>query len=140
MRSPIPATTPCRRTAKRAGLPHVEIEIRQDLIADPPGQDSWAARLARLLPIADARLRELAGWSADVITSKLTSKARTTIPLPVREALRLAEGDELAYQIEGDRVVLTKVRVNPFAAFDEWSSEADTSAYASLLSQAPQPE
>src|ERR1044071_5264176 len=34
------------------GLPHVEIEIRQDLIADPAGQDGWAARLARLLPIA----------------------------------------------------------------------------------------
>jgi predicted N-formylglutamate amidohydrolase len=46
------------------GLPHVEIEIRQDLIVDPPGQDSWAARLARLLPLADARLRELAGTGA----------------------------------------------------------------------------
>jgi len=41
------------------GLPHVEIEIRQDLIADPAGQTDWAARLARLLPAADARLREL---------------------------------------------------------------------------------
>jgi predicted N-formylglutamate amidohydrolase len=40
------------------GLPHVEIEIRQDLIADPAGQTAWAARLARLLPAADARLRE----------------------------------------------------------------------------------
>ena len=39
------------------GLPHVEIEIRQDLIADAAGQAAWAARLARLLPIADARLR-----------------------------------------------------------------------------------
>ena len=43
------------------GLPHVEIEIRQDLIADPAGQDEWAARLTRLLPLADARLREIAG-------------------------------------------------------------------------------
>jgi predicted N-formylglutamate amidohydrolase len=43
------------------GLPHVEIEIRQDLISDPAGQKSWAARLARLLPTADARLRGLAG-------------------------------------------------------------------------------
>src|SRR4051794_26443764 len=43
------------------GLPHVEIEIRQDLIVDASGQDSWASRLARLLPIADTRLRELAG-------------------------------------------------------------------------------
>lgn len=41
-----------------SGLPHVEIEIRQDLIADDAGQAAWAARLARLLPIADARLRD----------------------------------------------------------------------------------
>jgi predicted N-formylglutamate amidohydrolase len=40
------------------GLAHVEIEIRQDLIADPAGQAAWAARLARLLPKADARLRQ----------------------------------------------------------------------------------
>ena len=38
------------------GLGHVEIEIRQDLIGDPAGQASWAARLARLLPLADERL------------------------------------------------------------------------------------
>src|SRR5258708_39210705 len=43
---------------ERGGLPHVEIEIRQDLIGDAAGQGAWAARLARLLPIADARLRE----------------------------------------------------------------------------------
>jgi antitoxin PrlF len=56
--------------------------------------------------------------------------------LPVRQALRLAEGDELAYRIEGDRVVITKARRSPvddpFASFDEWSSEADTRAYADL--------
>ena len=43
--------------AERRGLDHVEIEIRQDLIADAAGQAAWAARLARLLPAADARLR-----------------------------------------------------------------------------------
>ena len=43
---------------ERRGLPHVEIEIRQDLIADPAGQAAWALRLARLLPEADTRLRE----------------------------------------------------------------------------------
>lgn len=32
------------------GLPYVEIEIRQDLIADVAGQQAWAERLARLLP------------------------------------------------------------------------------------------
>ncbi|MGE5268983.1 MAG: N-formylglutamate amidohydrolase [Thiohalocapsa sp.] len=38
------------------GLPFVEIEIRQDLIADAAGQAAWAARLARLLPVAATRL------------------------------------------------------------------------------------
>ena len=37
---------------ERRGLPYVELEIRQDLIADERGQEAWAARLARLLPIA----------------------------------------------------------------------------------------
>ena len=34
--------------AERRGLPHVELEIRQDLIADAAGQQAWAERLARL--------------------------------------------------------------------------------------------
>jgi len=43
---------------ERRGIPHVELEIRQDLIADAAGQRAWAARLARLLPAA---LGQLAG-------------------------------------------------------------------------------
>ncbi|QBG89300.1 N-formylglutamate amidohydrolase [Xanthomonas oryzae] len=39
------------------GLLHVELELRQDLIADAAGQQAWAARLARILPpLADALL------------------------------------------------------------------------------------
>jgi antitoxin PrlF len=71
-----------------------------------------------------------------MITSKLTSKAQTTIPLPVRNALRLAAGDEVSYTIEGDRVILTKaekpIADDPFATFGEWSSEADRTGYAEL--------
>lgn len=37
---------------ERRGLPHVGIELRQDLIAEPDGEAAWAARLARLLPLA----------------------------------------------------------------------------------------
>jgi predicted N-formylglutamate amidohydrolase len=37
---------------ERRGLPHVEIEIRQDLIADTSGQRAWGTLLARLLPRA----------------------------------------------------------------------------------------
>lgn len=71
-----------------------------------------------------------------MITSKLTSKAQTTIPQSVRAALRLKAGDELAYEIKDNLVVLTKARAgpadNPFAAFDEWGGEADQKAYAKL--------
>ena len=71
-----------------------------------------------------------------MITSQLTSKAQTTIPQPVRVALHLKEGDEIAYAIEGDRVVLTRAATDsaedPFATFAEWNSEADRTAYASL--------
>jgi predicted N-formylglutamate amidohydrolase len=38
------------------GLEHVEIEIRQDLIAAATGQAAWAARMARLLRAADKQL------------------------------------------------------------------------------------
>jgi len=37
------------------GVPYLELEIRQDLIADPAGQRAWANRLARLVPRAWAR-------------------------------------------------------------------------------------
>ncbi len=71
-----------------------------------------------------------------MITSKITSKAQTTIPQPVRAALRVGDGDELAYRIEGEQVILTKVKRDPvddpFATFGEWSSEADQRAYADL--------
>jgi antitoxin PrlF len=73
-----------------------------------------------------------------MITSRLTSKAQTTIPQAVRVALKLREGDELAYRIEDDEVIVTKARradagrEDPFRAFGEWSSEADAKAYADL--------
>ncbi|HIJ63106.1 MAG TPA: transcriptional regulator [Rhodospirillaceae bacterium] len=71
-----------------------------------------------------------------MITSKLTSKAQTTIPQPVRAALHLVEGDEILYAIEGDRVVLSRVArdqsEDPFAAFSEWDSDADRRAYGGL--------
>jgi predicted N-formylglutamate amidohydrolase len=44
--------------AERRGLPHVEIEIRQDLIAEAPGQAAWAARFERLLTVALGKLSD----------------------------------------------------------------------------------
>jgi antitoxin PrlF len=71
-----------------------------------------------------------------MITSKLTTKAQTTIPQPVRAALRLREGDELAHVIENGWVILMEARAepidDPFGPFTEWDSDADRKAYAKL--------
>jgi antitoxin PrlF len=72
-----------------------------------------------------------------MITSKLTSKAQTTIPQPVRAALGLREGDAIVYVIEQGRVVLMRaqpdaVADDPFGSFGEWDGSADTEAYAGL--------
>lgn len=71
-----------------------------------------------------------------MITSKLTSKAQTTIPQAVRNALHLREGDEIAYVIEDGRVIITRAPADtledPFGTFNEWDSDADRRAYADL--------
>lgn len=72
-----------------------------------------------------------------MITSKLSSKAQTTIPLAVRTALGLHEGDEIAYVIEDGRAVMMRHDAahpaeDPFATFTEWSSAADAKAYGGL--------
>lgn len=72
-----------------------------------------------------------------MITSKLSSKAQTTIPQPIRAALHLRDGDELLYQIDGARVILTKAQKlidadDPFGTFGEWNSAADKKAYGNL--------
>ncbi len=73
-------------------------------------------------------------YLGNMITSKLSTKAQTTIPQPVRTALGLREGDEIVYEIEGDRAILRKAGTepeeDPFAVFEEWNSEADRKGYA----------
>ena len=72
-----------------------------------------------------------------MITSKLTSKAQTTVPQAVRRALNLKPGDLLAYEISDGRVILTRALAestadDPFGSFDEWRGKEDEEAYASL--------
>jgi predicted N-formylglutamate amidohydrolase len=43
------------RHGEARGLPHVEIEIRQDLVADEAGQAEWAQRIAGVLQDAERR-------------------------------------------------------------------------------------
>ena len=42
------------RHALANGIDYLELELRQDLIAESPGQTEWAERLARLIPLAAA--------------------------------------------------------------------------------------
>lgn len=71
-----------------------------------------------------------------MITSTLMAKGRTTVPLQVRQALRLREGDEISYSIEGDGVTMRKgsstTSGDPFGTFNEWNSDADRKAYRDL--------
>jgi antitoxin PrlF len=68
-----------------------------------------------------------------MILSRISSKAQTTVPRAVRAALGITEGDQLVWQVEGDRVVLKRAAVvekadpfdGSFANFEEWADDLD---------------
>lgn len=68
--------------------------------------------------------------------SKVSVKSQTVIPREVRERLKLKPGDTLRYRLTETGVLLDKAPASetddPFAAFSEWSSEADEKAYGNL--------
>jgi antitoxin PrlF len=68
--------------------------------------------------------------------SKVSVKSQTVIPREVRERLRLKPGDTLRYRLTAEGVLLDKAPASdgddPFAAFSEWSGEADEKAYGNL--------
>lgn len=51
--------------AEARALPHVEIEIRQDLVGDETGQTEWAARIARALRDAERQFDGGASGSSE---------------------------------------------------------------------------
>lgn len=67
-----------------------------------------------------------------MIHSRITSKAQTTIPRAIRDALGVAPGDSISYEIDGDRVVVRRMADavdpfdNPFAMFTEWADPLDS--------------
>ncbi len=67
--------------------------------------------------------------------SKVSVKSQTVIPREVRERLKLKPGDTLRYRMTDDGILLdTAIEASddPFAAFSEWTSEADEKAYGGL--------
>ncbi len=70
-----------------------------------------------------------------MLTSRVTSRGRTTVPREVRKALGLEAGDMLVYDLRDDRVLLRLASQSfhePFATFDTWAGDEDARAYADL--------
>ncbi len=76
-------------------------------------------------------------------TSKISSKAQTVVPRPIREHLGLKAGDSLAYSLTEAGVVISKLEPapadddedwpgDPFACFTEWASPEDEEAFKDL--------
>ena len=42
------------------------------------------------------------------VSAKLSSKGQITVPRSVRDALQLAEGDQVVFRVEGQRAILAK--------------------------------
>ncbi|MCW5723332.1 MAG: type II toxin-antitoxin system PrlF family antitoxin [Maricaulaceae bacterium] len=66
--------------------------------------------------------------------SKVSVKSQTVIPREVRERLGLKPGDRIRYRVTEGSVIIERADPadDPFAAFSEWSSEADERGYAGL--------
>ena len=73
-----------------------------------------------------------------MILGKITAKAQTTVPRAVRKALGIGPGDDVAWEIDGDRAVLVRARsagdgfVGNLDMFTEWATEADCKAFDNL--------
>ena len=105
-----------------------------------------SARILGRICCSDFDESRLAGgkenpYAVLMIMSRITAKSQTTVPQAVRRALGVGPGDRVGYEIDGDRVTLSRVSemstdpfVNPFANFTEWASEAD-SAYDVLATR-----
>ncbi len=73
------------------------------------------------------------------LTSRLTSKGQATIPVEVRKALRLKEGDSVLFEMQKGKVTLRRAEAldRAFlklaeAAFEEWNSPEDEAAFREL--------
>lgn len=71
--------------------------------------------------------------------AKITARGQTTIPKSIREAANLREGDVIAFEIEGNHLVVHKVTPGRDAylqglseALSEWASPEDEEAWRDL--------
>lgn len=80
-----------------------------------------------------------------MILGRITPELIAGVPDEVREALGMMPDRVIAYEIDGGRVVMTRVDLvddevpgeqnlflNNFSTFTEWTTDADCEAYANL--------
>ena len=75
----------------------------------------------------------------NAVFGKITSKAQTTLPKEVREALGVKPGDMLVYRIAKGKVTLARAELPDRAylravesTLSEWASPEDAAAYDKL--------
>jgi antitoxin PrlF len=68
-----------------------------------------------------------------MITSKVTSKAQTTIPKKVREKLNIHTNDTIIFEIKDDHAIIRKMNIVDTgylkaleSTLEEWNSEEDS--------------
>ncbi len=73
------------------------------------------------------------------LSSRLTSKGQATIPVEIRNALRLKQGDTVLFELERGTVTLRRADTldRAFlklseAAFEDWNSPEDEAAFREL--------
>ena len=71
--------------------------------------------------------------------SKITSKGQVTIPPALRKAAHFKTGDKLVFELDGDRVIVTKFKPAKDAYLgsvslnlEEWLSDDDEEAWSDL--------
>ena len=72
-------------------------------------------------------------------TSKITSKGRVTIPHALRRAADLKTGEKLVFRMDGDRIVVSKLKTpkdfyldSVSSNLEEWLSDKDEEAWSNL--------
>jgi antitoxin PrlF len=75
------------------------------------------------------------------LTAKVSSKAQTVLPKPVREKLGVKPGDTVRFRETNEGVVIEKVEElvypddwggDPFASFTEWATPEEDDAWKDL--------
>lgn len=71
-----------------------------------------------------------------MIEARVTAKSQITIPLAIRRAMGVREGDKVVWRMEGKDAIMSRQKpddspfANPLATFTEWADEIDTEDFA----------